>query len=352
MRRAPGIIAGLLILALAGCQPTARPSPTTSAPTGATAAPAAAAAPAPPPRKHLNLGYVAPSETFAIPWVAKESGIFDKYGLDVDLHLVPGTPRLTQSLIAGDFDYAAVGAPAVIRARALNGDTLILASSGNYFTFKIMANRQSGIHSLAELRGRTVGVSQIGSTSHTFLKILLDRASIPIDQVNVVQTGGNPEAAAAMISGGIDASAVSGIMVPNAEQAGAVTLADGRALKIPSVNGALAATRGHIERDRDEVRRFMRAYVEAIHFYKTRRDDTITIMQQYMNGLPWDETAYLYNEGLDGYEAVPYPSEEAIQIEMERDVDPPVTNMKPSDFYDASFLHEMEQDGFIKALYQ
>ena len=43
-----------------------------------------------------------------------------------------------------------------------------------------MANPQSGIRSLAELRGRTVGVSQIGSTSHTFLKILLSRENVPI----------------------------------------------------------------------------------------------------------------------------------------------------------------------------
>ncbi|HLH25259.1 MAG TPA: ABC transporter substrate-binding protein [Chloroflexota bacterium] len=351
MRGALSIAAVVLSLALAACQQAAQSAPAPSAAAGDAAAPAAPAAPAPPPRKHVDLGYVAPSETFAIPWIAKEAGLFDKYGLDVDLHLVPGTPRLTQSLIAGDFDYANVGAPAVIRARALNGDTLILASAGNYFTFRIMANQQSGIHSLAELRGHSVGVSQIGSTSHTFLKILLDRAGVPLDQVNVIQTGGNPEAAAAMVSGGIDASAVSGIMIPTAEQAGAVTLADGRQLKIPSVNGALAATRGHIERDRDEVRRFMRAYVEGIHYYKTQRDETIAIMQQYMNGLPWDQTAYLYEEGLDGYEPLPYPSDEAIQTEMERDVDPPVTNMKPSDFVDVSFLQEMEQDGFIKQLY-
>jgi ABC-type nitrate/sulfonate/bicarbonate transport system substrate-binding protein len=123
-------------------------------------------------------------------------------------------------------------------------------------------------------------------------------------------------------------------------------------MKVPSVNGALAVTRRHIENDRDEVRRFMHAYVEGIHFYKTRRDETIAIMQQYMHGLPWDETAYLYDEGAQSYRELPYPSEEAVQIGMERDLEPPPTNMKPSDFYNISFLQEMEQDGFIKRLYQ
>ncbi|HEY7063402.1 MAG TPA: ABC transporter substrate-binding protein [Chloroflexota bacterium] len=352
MRRALGVIGCLLTIALAACQPAARQGAPGADPADSAAAPAAQAAPADAPLKHLDLGYVAPSETFSIPWVAKETGLFAKYGLDVELHLVPGTPRLTQSLIAGDFDYAGVGAAAVMRARAQNADTLILASSGNYFTFKIMANAKSGLRSIAELRGHTVGVSQIGSTSHTFLKILLAHEGIPIDDVQIVQAGGNPEAAQAMLTGNLDASAVSGVMVPAAERAGAVTLADGRQLKIPSVNGALAATRGHIERDRDEVRRFMRAYVEAIHFYKTQREDTITIFQKYMSGLSRDETAYLYELGLEGYDPLPYPSDEAIKTELERDLDPPVLDMQPSDFYDVSFLHEMEQDGFVKTLYQ
>jgi hypothetical protein len=96
----------------------------------------------------------------------------------------------------------------------------------------------------------------------------------------------------------------------------------------------------------------MRAYVEAIHFFRTQRDGSIAIMQKYMNDLPWDETAYLYEEGVDGYEPLPYPSEEALQAMLERDLDPPVTDMKPSDFYDVSFLREMEQEGFVKDLYK
>src|SRR5438067_1031290 len=110
MRLALSIATGLLSLALASCQPPARPSPASAGPAAGSPG---LAAPAPAPPKHLDVAYVAPSETFSIPWIAKETGLFTRYGLDVDLHLVPGTPRLTQSLIAGDFDYAAVGAPAL-----------------------------------------------------------------------------------------------------------------------------------------------------------------------------------------------------------------------------------------------
>ena len=88
----------------------------------------------------------------------------------------------------------------------------------------------------------------------------------------------------------------------------------------------------------------MRAYVEAIHFYKTRRDDSIKMMQQYMNGLPWDETAYLYEEGLSATRRAG-PERPGARDWDGAGLDPPVTDMKPSDFYDISFLQEMGAGG-------
>src|SRR5262245_24891317 len=100
----------LIAMLLASCRPAA---PSTLSDAGPAPAPAAA----PVALQPLEVAYVAPSETMAIPWIAKETGIFAQYGLDVHLHLVAGTPRLVQSILAGDFDYAQVGAPAVMRAR-------------------------------------------------------------------------------------------------------------------------------------------------------------------------------------------------------------------------------------------
>ena len=92
----------LACVALAACAPAA-----TSGPTGGASAPAAAApapsgqAPsaarpgdAPPAPQKVNVAIVSPSEVMAIPWVAKDSGIFARYGFDAEVPLVTGTPRL------------------------------------------------------------------------------------------------------------------------------------------------------------------------------------------------------------------------------------------------------------------
>ena len=266
--------------------------------------------------------------------------------------MVSGTPRLAQSLIAGDFDFAHVGAAGVMRARVENADTLLLGSSGDWVTFRIMAHPQSGVRTLADLRGRTVGVSQIGSESHTFLKILLGREGIPLDDVKILQAGGNPQAAQAMLTGNIDAATVSGVMSAASERAGAILLADGSVLKIPSPRSSFASTRRRIDRDRDLTLRVMRAYVEGIHFYKTQRDETLLLMQEFMSGLPLEDVAYLYEEGADGYKRLPIPSDEAIQAVIDRELEGAAGQWKPSDFYDISFLQEIERSGFLDQLYR
>src|SRR5262249_60270720 len=97
--------------------------------------------------------------------------------------------------------------------------------------------------------------------------------------VVVLQTGSNPQAATAMLTGNIDAAAVSGIMVPTAQRAGAVLLADGRELKIPAPGAVLATTRRRIDRDRDTTQRFMQADAQRSHYFKTQPDATIHILQ-------------------------------------------------------------------------
>jgi ABC-type nitrate/sulfonate/bicarbonate transport system substrate-binding protein len=66
----------------------------------------------------LRLAYVSPSLTLSLPWVAKETGILAKHDLTAEVVLITGSPRLVQSLIAGDVDVVFAGVTALIRARA------------------------------------------------------------------------------------------------------------------------------------------------------------------------------------------------------------------------------------------
>jgi ABC-type nitrate/sulfonate/bicarbonate transport system substrate-binding protein len=343
--RFAGALAVLLALA---CQPA--PLPGREAPPPMVSRPAAPAAAAPAAVKKVTVAIVSPNEAFSVAWVGRDSGIFLKHGFDVEVPVVTGSPRLVQSLLAGDFDYAMMGATALLRARVQGADPLILATTGNIANHNVMVRPQSGVRQLSDLKGRVVGVSQIGSEADVFLQIALGQVGLKADDVSIIQTGGSPQTAAAMLSGNLDVGVFAGATVLRAHQAGIATLAAARDLNVLSVNGILATTQRYVDRDRDSVLRFMRAWVEAVHYFKTEREPTMRILQTNLGDLEEDEVAFLYEDTAALLQPLPVPAEAAIQAMLDREDDPQARAHQPSEFMDLSFLREIEQSGFLGTL--
>ena len=111
----------------------------------------------------VRMAYVSPSVSLSLPWIAKESGILAKHDLAAEILLITGSPRLVQSLIAGDVDVAFAGVTALTRARVRGADVAILGASANVSSQKLMIARNSKVRRLEDLRGSTIGVSQYGS---------------------------------------------------------------------------------------------------------------------------------------------------------------------------------------------
>ncbi len=352
----------LLTFIVAACQSPSGPGrPGAQAPAGASAsAPADSAArggadiaaTAPQPLQRVTVAIVSPSEVFSIPWVGRDTGIFARHGFDVDVPLVTGSPRLIQSLVAGDFDYAMAGVTATLRARMQGADPVILATSINHITQSVIVHPQSGIRGLPELKGRTIGISQIGSEADVFLQLALGLVGLKPEDVSVLQTGGHPQTVAALLTGNLDAGVTGGANLLRAQQIGAVKLAGGKELGILAPGGTLTTTRKFVDRDRAAVGRFMRAYVEAVHYFKTERDDTIRILQAQLGGLPLEEVTYLYDEMNEFLQPLPLVREEAVLAVLEREPEPQARAFPPSEFVDHSFLREIEQSGFVTALYR
>jgi len=301
----------------------------------------------------LRLAYVSPSVTLSLPWVAKETGILAKHDLAAEVVLITGSPRLVQSLIAGDVDVVFAGVTALIRARSRGAEVAILGASANLSSQKLMVSRNSKIRRLEDVKGAIIGVSQYGSEADTFARNALAKAGLKPDKdVTILQLGGHPQVAAAMAAGKLEAGVLGGLAALTAEKSGARLITSAVELKILSPSGTFATTRGLIQRKRSVVERLMRSFVESIHFLKTNRSGAIAAMQKYMGGLSAEEATYLYQEQVDLLEALPAPNDKAIQAVLERESDPKVKNSAPADFVDASFLKEIEKSGMIEQLYR
>jgi NitT/TauT family transport system substrate-binding protein len=304
-------------------------------------------------RKKIVAAYVAASEQMIIPALAQQTGIFHKHGLDAQIVLVSGSPRNVQSLIAGNFDYTMAGVTPLVRARLNGADPVILAAIANYSTQQIIVAPQAGIRKLDDLRGKIVGVTQYGSEGDTFLRIALKSVGLRPDvDVTIFQTGGGANTVQALAAGKIHAGATGGSNALQAKRLGALEIASGEEMKILALAGTLATTRRKIARDRQEVANFMRAFVEAIHFFKTNREASIRIMQKFMAGLPIEIVSPLYNETKDRLPALPMPMKEAIQSVLDRETDPKARALQPADIADFSFLQDLEKSGFLRELYR
>src|SRR6266508_1133878 len=254
----------------------------------------------------LRLAYVSPSVTLSLPWVAKETGILAKYDLAAEVVLITGSPRLVQSLIAGDVDVVFAGVTALIRARSRGAEVAILGAAANLSSQKLMVGRNSKIRRLEDMKGVTIGVSQYGSEADTFARNALAKAGLRAEKdVTILQLGGHPQVAAALAAGKLEAGVLGGLATLTAEKSGARLITSAAELKLLSPSGTFATMRGFIQRKRSVVERLMRSFVESIHLLKTNRSAAIALMQKYMGGLSVEEATYLYQEQVDLLEPLP-----------------------------------------------
>jgi NitT/TauT family transport system substrate-binding protein len=301
----------------------------------------------------IRVAFVSPSPVFAPTWIAKETGMLTKQGLEADVILLPGSPRLVQSLIAGDVDFAVVGLTALMRAHMQGAELAVLATATNVSVMKLLVAGKSGIHRIEDLKGRTMGVSQYGSEADAFARAVIAKASLKPDKdVAILQMGGHPQVAAALAAGKLESGVLGGLALLTAKKSGAVVLADGAKLNTVSMAGTLAATRRTIQRNRDSVARFMRAFVEAFQYLKTNREGTVPILQKYMGGINAEQARFVYDEYVDVFEELPVPREKGFLAVLENESDPKAKHFKPADFVDLSFLNEIDRSGRVEKIFR
>ena len=307
---------------------------------------------APASAEKLTLAHVAINPSQGMLWVAKDSGILAKHGLTADIVLIPGTPRTIQALIAGDLDFAVAGSPAAMRARMQGADVVMLATLNSYSSQRVFVKRDSKLQSPSELKGKIIGVTQYGSAGDTFLRSALKKIGLKDSDVTILQMGGTPGVAQALEAGKIEVAVLgdSGMMLVFRGIVRPLQGASSREFGFKSLDGPLSTTERKIKADRGMVLRFVRAYVEAIHYFKTNKPGTIRIFQKYMRGLSEDSLATWFEDLRESLRPLPYPDEEALREDLEQVGAP--KSQAPASFVNTTFLDEIKKSGLVEKLYR
>jgi len=302
----------------------------------------------------LNTAYISTTPgSSSVLWVAKDAKIFDKYGIDATIIFISGSIRGIQSILAGEIPIGEGGGPGLASARLAGGDVVAIAGNVNVLPYYLVA--QPNIKKPEDLRGKIGGNHIAGTTAEFALKVGLKKIGIdPSKDVNLRVIGGSIERMVALQKRIVDFTVVTEAGKAMAEKLGYPTVVDMVALKIPFPQNGIFTSTKLIRDNPDFVRRYMRAYVEAIHFYKTHKEDTIKSMRKYSRV---DDRKFL-DEAWDWHVKfmpdAPYPPPDGYQLVLQdmAEKNPKAAQADIKDYIDARFVKELDDSGFIKALYR
>jgi ABC-type nitrate/sulfonate/bicarbonate transport system substrate-binding protein/LysM repeat protein len=314
----------------------------------------AAETPAAQPLKKVVIGYSSISAASSSAWFAYEGGFFRKNGLDAQLIFVESGSRMVQTLISGDVVAAqAAGAP-VIQSNLQGSGVVIIAGLLNTMDYKFVVSRD--ITRPDQLKGKTVAVSRVGSSSDFATRYALEKYGlVPDKDVAILQIGSQPARFSALETGKIHGVMIAIPLTAKAAKMGLNTLADLQMLGLEYQHTSLAVSQNLIKTQPDLVRNVLKSFVEGIHYAKTHRKEAIAILAKYLKTDDSDALQEAYEAELQGLiPEKPYPTMKGIQtILREMGVkDPNARSAHPEQFVDLSFMKELDSSGFIDRLYK
>lgn len=304
----------------------------------------------------LNVGYSAVSADQLPAWIAKDAGIFAKNGLDVQLIFFTGGTTAILALVSGDVPITQVSGPGLVNSVLAGSDAVFVAAGMTSLNYVLMG--KPGVKSTDQLKGGTLAISRFGSATDSIARFALRKIGLtPGKDITLVQVGSGPERLNALLTGRVTAAVINPPSSFVAEKRGLSVIADVAQMGLVFQHTGAATTRRFIREHRDTVRRYVRAHVEAVHRLWTDKETTIKALAHYMgSGVDRDilekSRDNVLTEAL--YPRKQYPSIEGLKTVLEDigERDPRAKSAKPEQFVDASFIKELDESGFIDALYK
>ena len=301
---------------------------------------------------HAGAGGTSPQELPLL--VAKDLGIFEKYGLDVDLVVIGGGSRLMQALIGRSLDSANVAAMAPIRANLSGANVVITGAFLNRNLYKFVTRKE--IRKPADLRGKKIAVVNFGGANEFSVLMALKSWGLPPDSVKLVPSGDSMTRLMALeVSGGADATVVPYSNAVIAAQRGLNILGDLGEIVKEFPDRTFIAERSFIETKRDNAKKFFQAVSEAIYRLRTQpqlKERTVAIIAKRLR---LDSKSA--EEAYEGYHNVfsfpPRVGRRGLQDVLDiiqREPGRTKTDTDLNRLVDESVLDGLEKDGFFKKL--
>jgi ABC-type nitrate/sulfonate/bicarbonate transport system substrate-binding protein len=226
-------------------------------------------------------------------WVAIDKKYFDETGLNVQ-YIVMRSDLAVKGLITGDVDYMQ-SSSSVLRAAVAGAPLTTILGVYNRTFFDLVARPE--IKSLADLRGKVVGISRYGASTEYAVRFPLKANNIDPDKdVKLLAIGAGTDAARiSALEAGIVAAAVlqvpSNLIAHKLGQKTILPLGD----YMETLFAGLGTSQKKIQTNREEVKQVVRAVVKSLDFMARNPVETKAIIQKNLRGIASTTVDYIYD---------------------------------------------------------
>ncbi|HEY7713852.1 MAG TPA: ABC transporter substrate-binding protein [Candidatus Binatia bacterium] len=301
----------------------------------------------------LRVGYPSPSASFYPLFATKEAGLFEKYGFDPEMIYVQGV-QLVQVHVAGQLDVSTISSVVYLQASVEGADLVQIASSIDGQLMKVMVH--PSITKPQDLKGKTLAVTRFGSLTDLLIRPALKNWGLePMKDVKLIQIGRMPDIATAIAQRLVDGGVISFPTSVQAEKMNLKTLLDFAESDFTLPATTVVISRKYGKSNRDEVLRFLKAYLEGTQRLFSDRELGIRALRRYGGISDRDMLAGTYDLFTSRYiKKIPKINLKGVEnsLSLIAENNPKAKNRKIEDFIDPSYMEELERSGFIKSLWK
>ncbi len=255
----------------------------------------------------ISVAYSNLSVDFLAPWVAKESGIFLKNGLDVNLQLISGGSRTMAALLSGEMQLTQQGGAEALSASAGGADVVVLGTLAPVYPYKFEVS--ASITGPNDLKGKKVGISSVGGSADIATRVTLGKMGLdPAKDVQIVPVESHANRTAALLSGQIQGAVDDPPDSVELERRGLHPIFDLAQQKLPAANTVIAVRSSWLSGHRDIAQRYVDSIVQAIARAKSDKAFTVGVMKKYFQSDDTEAMSIAYDFFMNQVTpSLPYP---------------------------------------------
>jgi NitT/TauT family transport system substrate-binding protein len=256
-------------------------------------------------------GTLAPRGDAGFIYMAAEGGFAKAEGIDLKMQPFPNDTAMMKALLAGELDSYEGSPVSALIAGSTGADVKILGCTWPKLTYSLFAH--DGVATIADLRGKRLGISGVGSLPDLVARALLRQAGIAPSEASFVASGNDQERLRAVTAKTIDAAIATGDYAVRPEYRLKTLAVAGEAL--PQFLRQCLMTRGDLIRTkRSLVVAFVAAEMNGYGFALAHRDKEIALTRRIAGVPPGDPVAEAnYREAVEQRAVSP-----AMEIDLEK----------------------------------